>query len=195
MSVHPTRQSLSPLVTLAAVLLVGCAAPARVDQMQVDTSMATRASLSQSPLRGNVALKEVTGGRETNPMWVSNVSSSDFEAALEASLKAAGLAAPHRQAGRYVLTADLLKLEQPMLGASMTVTATVAYRLIERSTNKEVFTRTLAVPYTAPFSAAFLGSERLKLANEGAMRENIRQLIDLLASQKIAAVSLAPTGG
>ncbi|MBL8328985.1 MAG: hypothetical protein JNJ71_09055 [Rubrivivax sp.] len=190
----PRRPSLALLCACAAVL-AGCASPARVDQMQVDTSMAQRAALSSSPFNGNLALKEVTGGRETNPAWVSNVSSSDLEAALEASLKAAGLAAPNRQAGRYVLTADMLKLDQPFAGASMTVTATIVYRVIERSTNKEVFVRTVAVPYTAPFNAAFLGSERLKLANEGAIRESIKQLIDLLTAHKLSAISLTPSAG
>lgn len=43
-----------------------------------------------APLRNKLAIKDVTGGTETNPMWVSKVSSSDFEKALEASLKSAG---------------------------------------------------------------------------------------------------------
>lgn len=33
----------------------------------------------------------------------------------------------------------------------------------------------------------FMGSERLKLANEGAIRINIQQLIEALASLKLAA--------
>jgi len=38
-------------------------------------------------LKGNVALRDVTGGRETNPMWVGNVGSSEFEGALAGSLR------------------------------------------------------------------------------------------------------------
>lgn len=179
------------LLALSMVaLLTACATPARVDQMQVSTSLATRTAVSSSELRENVAVRDVTGGKETNPMWMSNVSSSDFERALEASLKDAGLWSPNRQAGKYLLVAHLEKLDQPMFGASMTVTASVRYALVERSSGKTVFERILATPYTAEWNAAFMGSERLKLANEGAVRSNIQQLIDALVGLKLAGAGV-----
>jgi hypothetical protein len=177
------------------VVLAGCAAPARIEQMQVEPSVASRGVLANSPLRDNVAIKDVTGGKETNPMWVSNVGSPEFERALEGSLRSAGLLSANRQTGRYVLTAHLLKLDQPMFGASMTVTASVEYLLTERATGKEVFSRTITLPYTAAFSDAFIGSERLKLANEGAIRTNIAALIEALGSQKLASLTVVTAGG
>ncbi len=174
-------------VCAAALVLAGCAAPARVEQMQVDTSLALRTTLATSALKGNIAVKDVTGGRDTNPMWVSNVSSSDFERALEASLRDAGLLSGGKPLGQYQLVAHLLKLDQPFAGASMTVTSTVQYTLIDRASNKDVLSRTVTAPYTAAWNAAFAGVERLKLANEGSMRENIRQLIDLLVAFKPGA--------
>lgn len=173
------------LILSAALTLVGCATPARVEQMQTSTSMATRAAVSNSPMRESIAIRDVTGGKDTNPMWVSNVSSSDFERALEASLKDAGLSSANRQAGKYVLVANLNKLDQPFIGASMTVTATVRYSLIDRATNKDVFERTVVTPYTAAWNDSFLGAERLKLANEGAVKANIQQLIDALVALKV----------
>ena len=170
---------------VAALVLAGCASPARVDQMQIDPSVATRIAAASSALKENVGIKDITGGRETNPMWVSNISSSDFERALEASLRNAGLLSINRQGSKYVLTAHMLKLDQPMFGASMTVTAAVRYELIERASGKEVLSRTLTTPFTAEFSAAFLGVERLKLANEGAARTNIQQLIDALVALRL----------
>lgn len=177
----------SALVLSAALMLVGCATPARVEQMQTTTSMATRVAVSNSPMRESIAIRDVTGGKDTNPMWVSNVSSSDFERALEASLKDAGLWSANRQASKYVLVANLNKLDQPFIGASMTVTATVRYSLIDRATNKDVFERTVATPYTAAWNDSFLGAERLKLANEGAVKANIQQLIDALVALKVNA--------
>ncbi|MEJ5999665.1 hypothetical protein [Paucibacter soli] len=173
------------LALATAAALVGCATPARVDQMQTNSSLATRTAVANSKMRESIAIRDVTGGQETNPMWISNVSSSDFERALEASLKDAGLWQPNRQAGKYLLVAHLEKLDQPLAGFSMTVTANVRYTLIERSSNKTVFERTLATPYTAQMSDAFLGAERLKLANEGAVRSNIQQLIDALINLKL----------
>ena len=171
-----------------AMLVVGCAAPARIDQMQVAAPMATRAAMANSPMRETIAIRDVTGGKDTNPMWVSNVSSSDFERALEASLKDAGLWSVNRQASKYVLIAHLSKLDQPLFGASMTVTASVRYSLLDRTTNQELFDRTLVTPYTAAWNDAFMGTERLKLANEGAVRTNIQQLIESLAGLKVAGV-------
>lgn len=174
----------------AAIVLVGCAAPARVEQMQVSTSLAVRTAAGASPLRENVAIRDVTGGKETNPMWISNVSSGDFERALEASLKDAGLWASNRQASQYQLIVHLEKLDQPFGGFDMTVTASVRYTLVERTSNKTVFERTLATPYTAKLGDAFLGVERLKLANEGAVRSNIQQVIDQLIGLRLTVAGL-----
>jgi len=182
---YPMSSLKSALALAAAAALVGCATPARVDQMQTSSSLATRTAVANSKMRESIAIRDVTGGQETNPMWISNVSSSDFERALEASLKDAGLWQPNRQAGKYLLVAHLEKLDQPLAGFNMTVTANVRYTLIERSSNKTVFERMLATPYTAQLSDAFLGTERLKLANEGAVRSNIQQLIDTLVNLKL----------
>lgn len=112
-------------------------------------------------------------------MWTSQVDSAGFEQALEQSLQRLGLYAA-RQGGKYTLTASLQKLEQPLAGFNMTVTAVVEYIVVERSTNKTVFQRTLTSSYTAPFNAAFAAVERLKIANEGAIRTSITDFIDAL---------------
>lgn len=173
-----------------AMLIAGCATPARVEQMQVNTSLAQRTAAGSSPLRDNVAIRDVTGGKETNPMWVSNVSSADFERALEASLRDVGIWSSNRQAGRYQLVAHLEKIDQPFGGFDMTVTTTVRYTLVERASNRTVLERVVVAPYTAVFSAAFAGSERLKIANEGAIRGNIQQLITALLEFKVGDVSV-----
>lgn len=181
--IHQFKLTLAALVTLT---LVGCASPARVEEMQVNNSLATRTAASGSKFKEGIAIKDVTGGKETNPMWVSNVSSADFSRALEASLKDAGLLSPNNQGSKYVLVAHLQKLDQPLMGASMTVTATVQYSVVDRATNAEVFSRTVALPFTAAWNAAFAGSERLKLANEGAIRVNIEELIKALVAVKVS---------
>ena len=170
------------------ILLSGCATPARVDQMVVSGTPSQR--IAATPLRNNVAIRDVTGGQETNPMWKSNVGSSEFSQALEESLRTVGLLAANRQAGSHTLTVHLQNVDQPFIGLDMTVTASVNYSVAERTTGKEVFNRTVAVPYTAKFSDSLLGVERLKLANEGAIRINISQLIEELFRLKIDNVSI-----
>lgn len=174
-----------------AVLAAGCATPAQSDNMTIRAADATRdRAATPAALKANVAVKEVTGGKETNPLWVSNVGSRDFERALEESLRAVGMLAEHRQAGRFQLVAHLDKLDQPLMGFDMTVTATVTYMLVERASGKTVLQKTIPTPYTAKMSDAFAGYERLRLANEGAVRQNITQLIQELARINAADIAL-----
>ena len=175
----------------ATALVTGCATPANSVNMVVRAGDATAArSATPEALKAAVAIRDVTGGKETNPMWVSNVGSSDFERALEDSLRSVGMLAANRQSGRYQLVAHLEKLEQPFLGFDMTVTAAVAYTLIERSSGKTVWQKSIATPYTAKVGDAFVGTERLRLANEGSVRQNITQLIGELQQAKVAELTL-----
>lgn len=183
----PLHVSLAALSVVAAVGIGGCAAPARVEQMSISASDVSNIA-TPPELRSNVAIHDVTGGKETNPMWMSNVGSAEFEQALEASLRAGGMLAPSRAAGKYMLTAHLEKLDQPAFGVNFTVTATVQYTLSERATGKDVFIRKVTTPYTASFGDAVLGVERLKLANEGAIRANIAKFLEDMAKQKFALV-------
>lgn len=180
--VRPVARAL-PAIALAA-LLGGCATPARMDQMKVDAPPAMRATIASSAMKDAVAIGQVGGGKDTNPLWVSNISTADFERALQESLQSAGLLAPDRQRCRVQLTAQLLSLAQPFFGADMTVTASVLYTLHDCASKQEIWVKTITLPYTAKFGDSLLGVERLKLANEGAARVNIAKLVEMLAEFK-----------
>ncbi|MCE9522145.1 MAG: hypothetical protein K8S25_06900 [Alphaproteobacteria bacterium] len=93
----------------------------------------------------------------------------------------------------FVLNAELVELDQPTLGGfDMDVTSTVKYRLTNADGSKALFETTVKKLYTANFSSTFLGVKRLQLANEGSMRENIKQFIEELiaASEKDPAFKL-----
>lgn len=176
----------SPLILKVGTLimgavLVGCAAPARIEEMSIHT---TNALSHNSALKQAVSVTEVTGGRETNAMWTSQVSSESFRRALELSLNSVGLSAPLASASRYHLMADILQVNQPLMGIDMTVTANVRYSLVEAISRKEIFSKILTSSYTAKFSDAFAGAERLRLANEGAAKANIQMLTDELLRLK-----------
>lgn len=162
--------------------LTGCASGARTDAMVVSASVAPIAASAPAALRSNIAIADVTGGSSTNPLWVSKVGGVEFERALEGSLQGVGMLQPNRQSGSYRLFADLQRVDQPMVGVSLTVTSTVQYTLVERASGKTVFDETISAPYTAKFSDAVFGFERLKLANEGSIRANIERLIQRLSS-------------
>ena len=162
----------------SVVLLAGCATPAAVEQMAVSLSI----TQTNPALKNSVAVAEVTGGRDTNPMWTSQVSSDAFRRALEQSLESAGMFSKIIAGSKYQLTADLTRLDQPMIGFDMTVGSSVRYSLIETQSRKEVYARVIQISYTAKMSDAFIGSQRLKLANEGSVKANIEAFIkDLIA--------------
>jgi hypothetical protein len=179
-------------VGMAGVALIsGCASPASSTNMTVRAAESTTLrQATPEAMKTNIAIKDVTGGKETNPAWVSNVSSSEFERALEDSLRAVGMLSGNRQSGRYQLVAHLSKLDQPLIGFSMTVTSSVTYTLIERATGKTVWEMSIEAPYTAAVGDAFIGSERLRLANEGSIRQNISRLVGELQAMKVAEVQV-----
>lgn len=162
------------------VLLAACASPARMNAMIPERSEATLIS-ETSPLAKAVEISTVSGGEETNPMWTSEVGNPEFKEALKNAL--ANHAMLSEGAGRYKLAATMTSIDQPIFGASFTVTASVRYKLIEVNTGTSVFDQTITEPYTASFSDAFLAVERLRLANEGAMRVNIGTFLKTLVTQ------------
>ena len=63
----------------------------------------------------------------------------------------------------------------------MTVNFMVKYSLINQNSNEEIWTKDINSIYTAKFSDSFIGTERLNMANEGAIRKNIEILLQTLA--------------
>lgn len=177
------------LVTAVAIvtLLGGCATGARIENMEVAGQPSQR--IAPTPLRKQLAVREVGGGSETNPLWKSNVGNPEFENALKNSLRATGLLS-EGPAGQYTLSAQLNDLDQPMIGLDMTVTAKISYTVAEQASGKTIWQQTLVTPYTARFGDAFAGYERLRLANEGAIRANLSRLIDELFRLKIEQLAL-----
>ncbi|WP_090141697.1 hypothetical protein [Limnohabitans sp. DM1] len=162
---------------LMAGLLVACAGPARIEQMAVHDKLSKPVS---EELKGSIGRVEVTGGMETNPLWASKVSSDAFQRALEESLKANGFFNPHFSSSQYELTADLLGLDQPAFGLDFTVRSNVRYSLINKKTRKVALTKVISSNHTTKFSEAFAAAQRMQLANEGAIKANIFQLIQEL---------------
>ena len=114
-------------------------------------------------------------------MWVSEVGNPEFSEALRHALATHAMLADGK--GKYDLTATLIKLDQPILGIDMTVTAEVEYALTDSASGKQLWSERVNLPYTASFSDAFLGMERLRLANEGAIRVNIEALLKALIAR------------
>ena len=126
-------------------------------------------------IKSSIHVGTISGGETTNPLWTSQVSDVNFKAALEDSLALAVLKGD--DTAPYVLNAKLVSLHQPFAGFDMTVTSTVDYTLQPVGGGKPLLDETVVTPYTAAFGDALVAAERLRLANEGAMRENIKEII------------------
>ena len=170
------------IVVALAALAAGCAQPAQMSAMIAPVTSQTILP-ENSPLRNNVAVHIVTGGKETSPMWMSQVSTDDFQEALKLSLR------QHTILGAFDaplrIEANLIDLDQPIMGFDMTVTAHARY-IVRTEDGETAFDRTFVSPFTADFSSNFLGAERLRLANEGAVKKSIAEFISALVKDAAA---------
>ena len=85
-----------------------------------------------------------------------------------------------------------MSVAQPLLGLDMTVTTHVRYTLKDTQSGSVVLDKMLVASYTATVGDAFVGAKRLRLANEGAAKENLRSLV--LSLSKAATSQVRETG-
>ncbi|MEO1293389.1 MAG: hypothetical protein AAFV62_11240 [Pseudomonadota bacterium] len=150
--------------------LGGCASGARSTAMVAPVTAETLID-SASPLHRAIGVGQTSGGEETNPLWTPEVSTGDFRRALETSLNLTTMLGP--PSAPFTLDATLEELDQPVITLNFTVTATIFYRLRANKTGEIVWQERIAAPHTVNFTENFVRSERLRLASEGAVRENI----------------------
>jgi hypothetical protein len=165
-------------MALAAASLVACAEGARPDSMALTTEVSPVAATDPAYKAFRVA--HVDGGSQTNPLWESNVSSQDFEKALENSLRAYGFLADDPAKAKNEITANLQELQRPLAGLDVTVTSRVHYSAKSTADQKVIFDDVVAASGTAKLSDTLLGVQRLQFANEASMKENIKAFIDRL---------------
>jgi hypothetical protein len=122
----------------------------------------------------------VSGGKATNPLWTSQVSNEEFQAALIESISASRVFSAILPTGQgdLVLEVTLLKLEQPLMGLNMTVTAETEWVLKNRLDGAVQWQKQIAQPYTATMSDAMVGVTRLRMASEGAIKLVIKSGVE-----------------
>ncbi len=174
------------LITAAAIGVSGCASAAKPEAMVVTTAPGGKAF--PSPLMHAMCVRNVTGGEKTNALWVSKVDNDGFRNALNFSLASAGLNAPAANSCPFSIDVNLLGLSQPSMGFDMTVTAHVNYKVYD-SKAQPVLLETIDSPFTATMKDAFVGVERLRMANEGAIRTSIQSFFGKLQDAKPATTT------
>jgi hypothetical protein len=166
------RRLAAAAAAASLMALAACASPSRPEAMILGATPGLTASTGDLGYH-SVTSVIVSGGSETNPMWTAQVSNQDLKTALEGSLAAAGYMGSD---GRpMVVTANMIELNQPMAGLDMSVTSRIQYSVT--SDGRVVFNDTVSATGTATIGEAFAGMERLRLANEKSIKENIKQFI------------------
>jgi hypothetical protein len=191
---------------VAMLLLAGlgaCATPAGYTSMVPELATADLGPGPAPSYRGAITVATVSIGNDTSAPWTSQIGSAEFQEALVRTLTLANLASaagvgmsaagtfvvqsapnttaastPPPQNGRFRLEAALLRLERPFAGFAMTVTASVAYRLTDTATGAVVYQETRTSLGTATLNDAITNVNRLRMADERALRANIRKLIE-----------------
>lgn len=162
---------------LTAAVLVGCATPATQQGMLVDKAEMT--SHVSDKLKNSIYVQSVNGGKDTNPLWTSQVDATTFKIALENSLTTVGYRSQDNHA-KYNVDAVLQELDQPLFGLTFDVKSTVDYTITSSEGVKNI---PITAVGTATTSDAFIGIERLKIANERSIKENIKSFIKTMTER------------
>ena len=174
------RPALFP-AALFALMLAGCGTPSQPLPMAVTPVDALQIrGWVPDALKGQVAVAPVQGGLETGRWWGSKVSATALQQALDDSLYAVGMRPPSPEpAPRFELAAELLQLEQPTVPVvGVTVGTAVRWTLVDKATGKAIYQRRIANTEDAGFTEAIVSpSERLRIANERALRANINLML------------------
>lgn len=175
-----SRLALLP-AALLALLLAGCGTPSQPLPMAVTPAEALQIrGWVPDALKAQVAVAPVQGGAETGRWWGSRVSAVALQQALEESLHAVGMKPLSPEpAPRFELQAELLQLDQPLVpAAGVTVGTAVRYTLVDKASGRAIYQRRIANTDEAGLREAIVSpSERLRIANERALRANIGLLL------------------
>jgi hypothetical protein len=120
-------------------------------------------------------LVTVTGGKESNPNAETNIHDSEFRQAVETALQNTGAfkAITQHTPADYHLEIAFTSVE-PAMGFDFTITIHASWQLIRAADDVVVWKTTADSTCTKTVNDAFAGAARLMMAEEGAIKENIR---------------------
>jgi hypothetical protein len=176
-----TLRRAGALAALAGiVLLAGCATSANRDAM-------TAGGISSAKKNPYSLSVKTGGGNETSAMGSSEISNDDLRAAIEKSVTQSALFKEVVQGknGDYELSVTVARLGKPTFGASFTVDMEAGWSLIKASDKSVVMRKSITSSYTASMGDSLVGVTRLRLAVEGAARNNIKQGLEAIAAMNL----------
>jgi hypothetical protein len=161
------------ILVVLAFVAPGLAACATQQAMTVDSGAVVN---SNPKYRNAMAVRSVSGGQMMNALTVMGVENEPLKAALESSLAANGYLA-RSGTPKFYVDAEILNLDQPLIGLDLDVTAEVTYKVSGAGAAATYPIKTTA---RATFSDSPVAADRMRIANERTMQRNIRQFLQAL---------------
>jgi hypothetical protein len=126
---------------------------------------------------------EVVGGRETHPLWTSQISDLAFTKALNSAIVQSGVfaAVAKDEKADYFLDVTILHYDQPVIGIDFDVNMVTQWELSKAGQYKRIWMDTVSTTYRAKLGDALWTNERIQKANEGVVRANIKEAIKRLS--------------
>ncbi|MBU2590463.1 MAG: hypothetical protein ABIK27_04150 [Bacteroidota bacterium] len=176
--------NLSPLLLLLlcifVALLAGCASPAKHKGM-IPTTFETAKKHPQT------VSVNVQGGQESTLSNPFQISDEAFTQALVDSITKSQIFSSVIQdkGADYLLTVFLFNMKQPMFGLTYTVKMEAGWTLQRADNGTVVWQESIKSEHTTTFSDAFAAVTRLRLATEGAARDNIAKGLAKISQLKL----------
>ena len=143
--------------------------------------------VSSTPEEMTTEYIEVTNSIEGTPR-VAVVGSNErlitneaIKLAVEKSISNAGLFTDNERVIRINLS--VLAIENPLFGGSLTSEIRIRWQLYDEAEEVSLFESVVASEYTATIGDAFVGAQRMKMANDGAIRENIKIALEKISRE------------
>jgi hypothetical protein len=135
---------------------------------------------------GTVAV-EVYGGRPTGAGDLPQVSNEAFAEAIATAIHNGGVFRDvlPATAATYVLRVNIASLQQPIWGGAFTVKMETGWQLENVATRQVLWRKGILSSHTVTVGEAFVGATRVKLATEGAARDNVRQGVEWLSQLEL----------
>ena len=165
----------------AVLVLGGCATAAHKENM---AAAAPLTPVKKLPYSVSVT---AAGGQETGALDSSNVANADLKAAIEESISRSSLfkSVVQGKNGDYDLVVTVTQLDKPLFGASFTVTVEAGWSLVRASDKSVVMRKAIKTSHTAAMGDSLVGTTRLRLAVEGAVRKNISEGLQAISALPI----------
>ncbi len=185
---HPVALSrLVPFVLSLSIVAGGGIAGCATSSPASPAGMAPQDLRVQRPHPHSIRV-EVRGGRATDPKGPSQISNRALTRSIVDSIKASRVftRVVAGAGAEYLLRVDIVELEQsPRTGFSMTARMEARWTLLRPDTGKPVWAETIHSSYTASAISSRKAVTRMRLATEGAAKENIRQGIERISRMEL----------